>query len=357
MQDHEVWTFDDDDFYEVDRRADQVRFLLRYAILAPSAHNTQPWKFVVTDEGVDVFADPERQLRITDPDNRELVMSLGTSLANLRVAAAHFGYETWLVCPVPGNDHAVASVTLRETCNPDRRLAALFPAIKHRHTNRSEFDREPIAPDTLAALLDFMDEHHESFRIILTRETTLLADLVAAADRLQMDDPKYRAELASWIGSGRDDGMEPAALHLPRPISAIAPMLVKHVDTGTLRALRDRELVEAAAMIVVLTADDDSFSLVRAGHDLELFLLTITGLGLQYSFLNSAAQVPGFRERLTQLSRARRPAQLLIRVGSAEPEKCRTARRPVAKVVVEWKGDRDDNGVRRQKQPGRANTY
>ncbi len=44
--------------------ADRLRFLLRYAVLAPSSHNTQPWKFRVSGDRIDVFVDLERWLKV-----------------------------------------------------------------------------------------------------------------------------------------------------------------------------------------------------------------------------------------------------------------------------------------------------
>src|SRR5688572_13583665 len=67
-------------------------FLLRYAVRAPSGHNTQPWRFRITDGRVHLYADSSRSLPVVDPEGRELVMSCGAALAHLTVALRHFGY-------------------------------------------------------------------------------------------------------------------------------------------------------------------------------------------------------------------------------------------------------------------------
>ncbi|MDP9191424.1 MAG: hypothetical protein M3P06_06960 [Acidobacteriota bacterium] len=64
------WIIDEADFYEIETYEQQMQFLLRYAILAPSGHNTQPWSFRITAEGVEVFADYSRRLLIVDRDDR-----------------------------------------------------------------------------------------------------------------------------------------------------------------------------------------------------------------------------------------------------------------------------------------------
>ena len=134
------WQIDEADYYEIEDRDDQLRFLLRYAVLAPSGHNSQPWSFRITPDGIEVFADFERRLPISDPNDRELLMSLGAAVANLRVAAAHFGHETTVLYRTPREESVpIALVALRETCAPDPALSRLFPAITRRHTTRQPF--------------------------------------------------------------------------------------------------------------------------------------------------------------------------------------------------------------------------
>ena len=50
--------------------AEQSRFLLHYACLAPSSHNTQPWRFAVSGNHLKLYADMRRALPVNDPDSR-----------------------------------------------------------------------------------------------------------------------------------------------------------------------------------------------------------------------------------------------------------------------------------------------
>src|SRR5512142_3516001 len=74
--------------------AERLRFLLSWAVLAPSRHNTQPWLFEIEGDEVRLYADGSRALHATDPDGRELLMACGAALTNLTLAAAHFGHAT-----------------------------------------------------------------------------------------------------------------------------------------------------------------------------------------------------------------------------------------------------------------------
>jgi len=70
--------------------------LIQKAVRAPSSHNTQPWIFHVAESAINLYADRTRALPVNDPDDRELTISCGCALMNLRVAAAAEGLDVRL---------------------------------------------------------------------------------------------------------------------------------------------------------------------------------------------------------------------------------------------------------------------
>ena len=276
------WRIDDSEFYELGSFDDRMRFLLRYAVLAPSTRNTQPWVFLITKGGVEVYADYTRRLRAADRGGRELFMSVGAAIANFRVAAAHFGFDTKVLHNRrPEERTPVASISVCETCAPDGALASLFRAIPKRHTNPAPFDGEPIEPDHLEPLCDLIERFPDTLRLFLPRNNAQVAEMIEEGDRRQLASPAFRA-----------------------------------------------------AALLLVTADDDRIALIRAGEVLELLLLTITESGLAYSFLDQPAGVEALRERIRALAGADRPAQLLIRIGHAQPVDEAMPRRPLEWVMA-----------------------
>jgi nitroreductase len=61
-------------FARVDNRL-LLRCAVADAVLAPSTHNTQPWRFHLVGDELELCADLGRHLRVIDPDARQLVMS------------------------------------------------------------------------------------------------------------------------------------------------------------------------------------------------------------------------------------------------------------------------------------------
>src|SRR5574341_1857496 len=87
------WQIDEQDFPVKRSPTEKLKFLLRYAILASSVYNTQPWKFAAGKDEIRLFADSSRWMRVSDPDQRELLISTGCALENLLIAAEHFGHS------------------------------------------------------------------------------------------------------------------------------------------------------------------------------------------------------------------------------------------------------------------------
>ena len=331
------WAIDDSEFYELENREDEMAFLLRYAVLAPSGHNTQPWTFAIVPDGIEVFADYTRRLPLVDPAHRELLMSVGAAIMNLRVAAAHFGFDsTVLYQRNPSETSAMALVSMRETCDANPSLRRLFPAILRRRTNRQPFDGEPIDADAASLLCDVADEHPDVVQFVLPHDKMRIAELVVQGDQLQMEDGAVRGELADWMRPARTDagdGICADALGAPNILSPIAAALLRRVDLGTLQGRRDAALIDTAPLLVVITSEDDPVSLLEAGQVLEQLLLTATLAELQYSFMNQPVQVATLRALLAPIGRSPHPPQLLLRVGYAPPVAQPMPRRELAEVL------------------------
>jgi nitroreductase len=60
------WKVREGEFPKHGNLTEQIEYLLQYAILAPSNHNSQPWLFRLRPDGVDLLADRTRQLSVAD---------------------------------------------------------------------------------------------------------------------------------------------------------------------------------------------------------------------------------------------------------------------------------------------------
>jgi nitroreductase len=335
------WEIPEEDFHTLVAPSERTKFLLRYAVLAPSGHNSQPWRFRVEENRVAILADRSRRLPIADPQDRELAISIGAAILNLRVAAAHFGHSCEVeACDEPGPNGLLATARLRETARPDPELRALFAAVPLRRTNRGRFLTRPLEPEHRERILAVSPTSGSTgFRLVSGSGTLRdLARLVTAADRIQFADPAYRAELARWIrprGSRREDGIPGDAAGFPAPAASVAPWLVGSFDLGGALGRSDARHVRDAAAIAVFHAEDRAPSWMEAGELLERFLLTATLLGVQVAFLNQVVQVRRTREELREMLRLADWPQIVARIGYGRTPKLASPRRPLGSVLSE----------------------
>ncbi len=320
---------------------EQYRFLLRYALLAPSSYNTQPWKCVLNDAGIAVYADYSRRLPVADPANRQLLMSIGAFLMNLRIAAAHFAFESRVEYNYGGvSGQPLAFVRLSPRA-PHERLAAhlapLFPAIVRRHTNRNRFLVTRIPQKVLDQLNGLARTSQVSLLLSTDgAQNVKVADLVAEADARMHANSQFMEERGRWlrpdlvgVRDGRTDGGPKAG---PATISD-GSWGSRLTETEQAPAVHNKNLCAEAPLLAVIHGEDTLPELLEAGELLERVWLTVTNEGLYCSFFNLALGLPGLRMNLRTMLGLTSWPQLLLRIGFSLSEPALTPRRAVEEIL------------------------
>ena len=317
----------------------QLRELLGYAVLAPSSHNSQPWRFLVNGATISLCADRVRALPVVDPFDRELIISCGAALLNLRVALDHAGLaHTISTFPSEVDPDLLATVRICDDGYSDASLGALFDAIPDRVTTRAPFESTAVPDEIQQALIAAgVAEGADVACVDSIAHRARVAELVAEADRQQFADPRFRRELASWIDPRRHvDGMPAFAAGVPTLLDFAAPvvtMAVRTFDLGNGLAAMHHQLVGASPLIVcIATVRDDREAWLAAGQALERILLVATRAGYTASYLNQPIETAGLRAHLCHMLGLRGQPQLLLRVGRG-PHTPHSPRRPLDEVV------------------------
>jgi hypothetical protein len=340
---HTPYEVDEREFPSMGTREEQYAFLLRYVILSPSTHNTQPWRFALLDEGIEVYGDYTRRMPVIDPGNRELLMSIGAALFTLRVAAERFGFASRVSYNESGDSErplAFVALTPRSSASAgDEAMLSLFASIPRRHTNRNPFLLSRV-PETLLRQVRGLDAGGSATLRVSTdgKLNTEVADLVAAAERMLLAEPSVRGELAEWIRPNwtrKQDGITGAALGVSAIASALGPWTTRVLDLSLVKAAADRNLCIEAPGLVVLQCEDAVPHWLDAGQLLQKLLLTLTREGLHHSYFNMPVQVPELRVRLRGALGLSSWPQILLRIGFSLSAPALTPRRPVEDVL--WK--------------------
>lgn len=308
-----------------------LRSCLQAAVAAPSVHNSQPWRFRVVGHTVDVFADFSRRLSAVDPAGRELYISVGAAVFNLRISMLALGRVPVLqLLPAPDRPDLAARIT-PGPAGPapefSRRLASVVPL---RRTNRQPFTDTLVPTTVLNELADAATAERGTLVMVDRAVRDSVLGLVRVAEQRWREDPAYWAELETWTRQGaqdRTDGVPPQAYG---PWSALEHVPVR--DFGLIQpAPRWVVPFEAEPSIAVLyTPDDTPLAWLRAGQALQRVLLAATLHGVATTLMTQPLEIPELRERLATPDGMR--PQALIRLGYGPPIPA-TPRRPLRDVV------------------------
>jgi nitroreductase len=310
---------------------------LEAAIAAPSVHNTQPWRFRLAGGTVDVLADRSRRLDVLDPHGRELFISVGAAVFNLRAAMLAHGRVPMLrLLPDAAEPDLVARITVGPPTRPPATAVMLAGAIPRRHTNRQPFMEIPVPTEALADLSAAANV--ERARLVVTDSAArdVVLDIVRIAEQRRRHDPAYWRELGEWTrpGAERSDGVPPETFG---PWDALETVPIRDFSLARPARRRKPAPFERAPTIAVLyTRDDTPHEWLRGGQALERVLLTATVRGLASTIMTQPVEAPHLRTLLEDASDGY-AAQAVLRFGYG-PLSAASGRRPLDEVVVSGDG-------------------
>lgn len=321
-----------------------LRHAAERATRAPSIHNTQPWRLVLTDDWLEIHADYGRKLNVIDPRGRQLMISCGCALYHARVAIAAAGYEPNVHrFPEPDRPQLVARVWVGEPRQWSGSVA-LDDAIDQRRTNRRAFSGDPVPDRTVTELvLAARSEGGLLIPVTQPEHRAAVIRLHMLADERERTDPAYLAEIAAWTTDDprRPDGVQAASVpYAGVLVGRDAPLPIRDFDArgfgfGWLPA--NVGFGPDQCLLLLCSYDDRPRGWLRAGEALEHVWLTLTDRGFWASPLTQAIEVRDTHDQLcAELGLAAAP-QVLLRVGRA-PDTVATRRRAAAEVI-------DDNAV------------
>ncbi|GAB2475799.1 Acg family FMN-binding oxidoreductase [Jatrophihabitans fulvus] len=326
----------------------------RRALLAPSVHNTQPWRIELHDDRLDLYADTDRSLPVLDPRHRQLTISCGCALFNARAAIAADGYRPIVVrFPDARRPDLLARVVVGEPTGWQP-VAPLDDVADRRHTNRRVFLDPVVPPELLDAVTRAARDEDTHLVVVDPARHDTVARLGALADEVENSDDRYRAELDRWVSDDprRPDGLQAAGL--PHGLAstgstastastasaASAPaddsyghLHVRAFDGHGVGWLpSDPEIPGEQTLLLFCTDTDGPRAWLRAGEALERAWLELARHEYSASPLSQLVEVRDTCVALRDLLGLESHPQVLLRAGRA-PAVPATPRRAYEDVV------------------------
>ena len=319
------------------KQAPETSDLIRYATLAANSHNTQPWRFKISDVGIEVLPDMARQIAIVDPDNHHLFASLGCAAENLAIASGARGKPGELSFN-PANDGAVMfAFGSGSPVEP-----AMFDAIPKRQSTRGDYDGKAVSSLDLQTLSAAAAVPGVDLVLITDRpQIDRVQELVAAGNTAQMADAAFVRELKSWLrfsprqALATADGLFSASSGNPALPAWLGPFVFDLVFRAKAENEKyARQIASSAGVAVFLAQKEDREHWVQAGRACQRFALQATALGLKHAFINQPVEVASLRPELARLvGLPGRRADVVMRFGygAALPF---SMRRPLESVII-----------------------
>ncbi|MFG1605180.1 Acg family FMN-binding oxidoreductase [Actinoplanes sp. NPDC049265] len=290
----------------------------RTALHAPSVFNTQPWVWRVTADALQLWSDPARQLEITDPEGRLLMLSLGAALHHARVALAAAGHDV-AVDRLPDHHRPdlIAELRVTGTTPVAPATEALAAAIERRRTDRRAFGDRAVPGPVIDGLRAAVEAEGAYLHLLRPDQVVMLGISAELAEAAEADDPDYRAEIDRWTTRTPWDGdgvpaTTAVAPGLRRvPVRDFAPDRIAGLPVG---GGRD----QGAEYAVVFGTGDDRIDLLHAGEALSALLLRATADGLSTAPLTDAIEVSWPRHLVRELLAGTGEPFVVVRLGYSD---------------------------------------
>ena len=302
---------------------EQLKFLVNYAVLAPSVHNTQPWLFRILDHSIEIHADRSRALAVLDPEDRSLIISCGSAIRLMEFTLDAFGFGFAVsVFPDISQPDLLATITISSEPEEMRPDEELIRAITRRNTIRRGFQDLPLPSGFVEEFQDLGTSESGYLCLVDDKkaEARILTQL-QETERHHRTDIRYRRESESWMHPMRERSRDGVPMRPEEPSPTASCWMVDDVST------------DATLLMVVTESADTPQAWLETGFHLMQVLLKASRHGVNAAIMNLPFSSDEIRDVISPLTGCKADPILLLRFGRPR-RKLITPRRPLVDVLL-----------------------
>jgi len=303
-----------------------VRILLN-ASRAPSGHNTQPWTVRIISESEWIIGwDRSRSLPAVDPENRELLLSIGAFCEAVKIAAKNEGLESRI--RVTGSTN-FSSELVRIRFSESERSGGMTDALQKRRTIKNGHQSRPLEEGDLKYITSGLSSGIYSFNKG-SRGASLIEAAVLESNKIQAWRDDAQGELGDWIRWSDSDvqkyrnGLSPAGME----ITGLGGWYVKHffsredVMSKSFRAqtvdIIQKFLSSYGSWIIITSSKEDSKSLINTGSDFLKLSLNAVNKKIALHPMTQPLEEKDFADNLRKDLGIKEKIQFILRAGYVE---------------------------------------
>jgi hypothetical protein len=313
---------------------DKIKYFLRWGILAPSAHNSQPWSVKINQSNITVGISKERLLVHGDPIMRQTLISIGALISNTVKAAECFGFNVVITLLPDGfsikNDIAILQFTppVENILSPINEVE--LDTIRTRMVNRGDFSSKKIPNSVIESLTrSFNTENIQLLVCEEPEEINRASNLVYEATRFAMDGTSFRNELYQYL---IEDDINKVGIPLNTSNISNKKLLEENPD---LLAEKDRATFRSCAAIALIASTTDDYETwISSGIYMENLALNLTSLGISWSVAAGPIEAPGSYGKLKQIFKTDLRPQFFFRLGYSTKDFPHSPRLDIDEIII-----------------------
>ena len=318
--------------------------IIYLASLAPSGHNTQPWILTINcPQRWTIGSNKSRWLPAVDPDNREMMLSIGAFIETLSVAAGMYGYEAEI--DVIGKDNfssEIAEVRLIK----GKQTSAIEELIKERRTVRKHLLKSTISGEDINHLVG-TNTNAVFYYPLNSKEGAYLSQASLLANKTQVYREEAQIELANWIRwtdrEAREygNGLTPESMEMEGLVRWYAKNFFNNKDVlgktfkNETLTLVEEQVQNCAGWLVVKSNGSTVVDLINAGRVLQSVWLSAHEKRIAFHPMTQVLEETPWRAELAKELGHSGSIQFVIRIGYIkEYFQPVSLRMPMDKIIV-----------------------
>jgi hypothetical protein len=321
----------------------ELRDYVRFGTLASNSHNTQPWKFRLGADTIEILPDFSRRTPIVDPDDHHLYVTLGCAAQNIVTAVSASNRPAELSVTTDGTEGTAIKVFLgRGSATGHSTDVDLCGAIPVRQSTKSEYDGQALSGSELRQVEKAAAMPGVNVLVITERPRLEQAlEFIHRGNSAQMDSPAFVRELKKWIRYNpaaalkAGDGLLGKCSGNPSAPNWLGPTIFDLAFKKDAENKKYAKQLRSSAGLVVLVAEREGpEGWIQVGRSFERFALRATVLGIRHAHLNMPIEVAEVRPAFADwLGIPGRRPDLVVRFGKAPPMPM-SIRRALDAVIV-----------------------